>query len=697
MSENFNFFLPLTKIDKDARTVSGYCSTPTLDLDGEVVSLEAIKKALPGYWDWRAVREMHGSSAVGVGKEAHADEKGMFLTAKIVDDAAWNKVIEEVYKGFSIGGRKLAKKGNTITEIEWIETSLVDRPANPDCRFTVAKRAKNSEGAFLLKTAKAPGNKNLSKALLKMAEVSEFLAKADNPPAAQDGFSLPAKTACKAHGKVDCEECAKEATAGEIAKTENPNLADDISHRADKKAKKIKKREVGDKERENLASQGKALPGGGFPIKDKSDLDNARQAVGRAKDPGAARALIRRRASELGVSLPEGWKKKAARSLIAKAESDMAEAAKAKTSKGARGAARPEHLSYLSSPATPPPFLSLKKTGVKSLNAGDGVLETVPSPLSLGDENGGPSGRFELTKSTTDTLVEFLESEDFVMPENTNGSALDNAIQDLIKRASQPSRAQRMQMAQGNLKKAKDARKECAAAIKAAHAMHKSAYLRKEAIIKSGKKPKDDGDADDFDHEEAMSKLQKAYNELEKVSTFTKAAREQLKKVGQTAQSPTTGEADYKVPSGVSSKSQSELTEGKPPLMPTEGGVYPGKAAKFAKNGQVSAEVAELLAENARLEGQADALSKISARDISGRGPMSFDMTKLGIGGRVNAADPIAVAVQESGVNPQALVSDDDQIRKTARAKVAGSFILNGSTGKSILDPSFHGAAGGRE
>jgi hypothetical protein len=68
-------------------------------------------------------------------------------------------------------------------------------------------------------------------------------------------------------------------------------------------------RDVGPEERKSLAEKGKALPGGGFPIKNVGDLRNAIQAFGRAKNPAATKALIKRRAKELGAesALPEDW------------------------------------------------------------------------------------------------------------------------------------------------------------------------------------------------------------------------------------------------------------------------------------------------------------------------------------------------------------------------------------------------------
>jgi hypothetical protein len=62
------------------------------------------------------------------------------------------------------------------------------------------------------------------------------------------------------------------------------------------------KREFSAEQRRSAASSGAALPDGSFPIHNKSDLHNAMQAIGRAKDPAKAKAHIRRRAKALGLS-----------------------------------------------------------------------------------------------------------------------------------------------------------------------------------------------------------------------------------------------------------------------------------------------------------------------------------------------------------------------------------------------------------
>lgn len=145
MSE-FRRFLPIAKIDKAEQMVWGYASTPALDLDDEKVSLKAIKAALPDYLEWSNIREMHQPSAVGVAKEATVDEKGLWLGAKITDPVAWQKCVDRVYKGFSIGGTIVKKVGKTIEELMLVEISIVDRPANPECRIEVVKAAKAVDG-----------------------------------------------------------------------------------------------------------------------------------------------------------------------------------------------------------------------------------------------------------------------------------------------------------------------------------------------------------------------------------------------------------------------------------------------------------------------------------------------------------------------------------------------------------------------
>ncbi len=63
------------------------------------------------------------------------------------------------------------------------------------------------------------------------------------------------------------------------------------------------------KERMELAKEGKAMPNGSFPIRNKQDLHDAIKSWGLAKDKSKAKAWIIKRAKEMGEEsmLPEDW------------------------------------------------------------------------------------------------------------------------------------------------------------------------------------------------------------------------------------------------------------------------------------------------------------------------------------------------------------------------------------------------------
>ena len=137
-------YLPIAKVDAERREVWGYASTEARDDQGEIVKRDALVAALGDYMQFANIREMHQLSAVGVAKEAAIDDKGLYIGAKIVDDQAWQKVVEGVYKGYSIGGRITQRDptdSKTITGLVLNEISLVDRPANPEAVFDYWKAA----------------------------------------------------------------------------------------------------------------------------------------------------------------------------------------------------------------------------------------------------------------------------------------------------------------------------------------------------------------------------------------------------------------------------------------------------------------------------------------------------------------------------------------------------------------------------
>jgi len=142
--------MPLTKIDKARRIVSGFASLDNVDKQDDIVTSEASMGAFAKFRG--NIREMHQPSAIGKMVSFKEDRyfdtdtkkfyKGVFVSAYISKGAndAWEKVLDGTYTGFSIGGRmnkwddaydeKADKTIRVIKEYDLIELSLVDSPAN---------------------------------------------------------------------------------------------------------------------------------------------------------------------------------------------------------------------------------------------------------------------------------------------------------------------------------------------------------------------------------------------------------------------------------------------------------------------------------------------------------------------------------------------------------------------------------------
>jgi hypothetical protein len=129
--------------------VHGIASSEVVDDQGEIVRADAMRAAIPDYMRFPALREMHQLSAAGTTLEAEVGDDGTTrIVAHVVDPIAISKVRNQVYRGFSIGGRVTQREaGNpkAITGLVLNEISLVDRPANPEAIFDCWKASAASE------------------------------------------------------------------------------------------------------------------------------------------------------------------------------------------------------------------------------------------------------------------------------------------------------------------------------------------------------------------------------------------------------------------------------------------------------------------------------------------------------------------------------------------------------------------------
>jgi len=205
-----DLFLPLTKVDVDARMVHGVATAESPDRSGEICDYETTK---PYFQSWSddaraasagkslgAVRAMHGRIAAGKLTDISFDDgnRRILVAAKIVDDDEWAKVLEGVYTGFSQGGRYVKRWNDEATGLtrytaEPTEISLVDVPCLPGATFEVVKDGVVEKRAFAAndireppapapppppEASQIPSGGTLAKAALALASAADKLEKA---------------------------------------------------------------------------------------------------------------------------------------------------------------------------------------------------------------------------------------------------------------------------------------------------------------------------------------------------------------------------------------------------------------------------------------------------------------------------------------------------------------------------------------
>jgi hypothetical protein len=147
---NIRLSMPINKVDKERRTVSGFATLDNLDKQGDIVPSEASVKAFERFRG--NVREMHQPIAVGkivsFKEDKYFDQEeqklynGIYVSAYVSKGAqdTWEKVLDGTLTGFSIGGEindaddiydeEMNKSYRVIKDYSLSELSLVDNPAN---------------------------------------------------------------------------------------------------------------------------------------------------------------------------------------------------------------------------------------------------------------------------------------------------------------------------------------------------------------------------------------------------------------------------------------------------------------------------------------------------------------------------------------------------------------------------------------
>ena len=315
---------PISKTDKTADgdlLVYGKVTDGTIDSDDQIVDPEWSAKALQ---DWFStgpnLRVQHQAQRdpAGVGLDIEIDRDGdhaHWLKALVVEPVAKRLVEKGALRAFSVGIMRPKilthgkARGGLIAGGDLGEVSLVDRPANRNCAFSLVKAAKDGSAEWVGKMegddamiAKALQPTPADVARVKNGNGSVIMTGGDVRPHPEKG-TVP-------------DRILSGMYSDPVANRLNDALAQDaINKIADDEEEALvkageadlgkKHREFSASERRLHAKEGNALPDGSYPIPDKDALRRAailaRSGHGNV---AGARQLIARRAREMGVKNP---------------------------------------------------------------------------------------------------------------------------------------------------------------------------------------------------------------------------------------------------------------------------------------------------------------------------------------------------------------------------------------------------------
>lgn len=266
--------------------VYGKASDGSVDFDNQIVDPQFARKAVE---DWFAsganIRVQHNAQRdpAGVGLSWDHDGDATWVKALVCEPVAKRLVSKGALRAYSVGiarptiERDVTGKarGGIIKDGQWVEISLVDRPANKSCGIQLVK----SEGGYVDEVfgsedaiTKALDGEVLTKGAEVKGDVSDF-----NPSDFEVSFS-----------PNDMAELVMKKMAQRYAEKRNfdPGVGGGV-------------------DRDKLPESDFAGPHRSFPIVSQADVSDALHLVGHADNPDAVRARIRSIADRKGFSMPE--------------------------------------------------------------------------------------------------------------------------------------------------------------------------------------------------------------------------------------------------------------------------------------------------------------------------------------------------------------------------------------------------------
>jgi hypothetical protein len=291
--------------------VHGKASDGGIDSDNQIVDPAWMAKAAPIWMETGGnVRVQHNPTRdpAGVGIKVETDTTGAtWVTTKVIEQQAKRLVAGGALRAYSVGiarptiVRDGTAAGGRITGGELVEISLVDRPANKRCGIQLVKSEDGWVGEIF------GSDEDISKALTSdvlkgdtypFASLTE-VGNADISMTPDMSISFTPNDLMKIMQNKFVEKHYDELAYQIVIDAETETLkAAGVDVEKDH-------RDFSAEARRHQAAQGNALPDGSYPIPDTDALHRAAVLArsGHGNVSGA-RALIARRAKELGVPNP---------------------------------------------------------------------------------------------------------------------------------------------------------------------------------------------------------------------------------------------------------------------------------------------------------------------------------------------------------------------------------------------------------
>jgi hypothetical protein len=311
---------PIDKMETDSNgdlVVYGKASDGGLDSDQQIVDPGWMKTAAQ---EWHAtggnVRESHNPQRpIGKSLEVTTDDSGAtWLRAVVVDPLAQKLASKGVLTAYSVGIARptIVRDGTApngrITQGELVEVSLVDRPANKRCGIRLVKSV---DGVAEFSGEVFGSQEDIAKALgVEISKSSNVTSSTNTITMTPDmSVTFTPDDLMKIMQNKFVEKHYDELAFQAVAEAETEALKEAVrGHNGIyRNGLDVEKdhREFSAEERRHQASQGHSLPDGSYPI---PDTDALRRAAVLARsghgNVSGARALIARRARELGVANP---------------------------------------------------------------------------------------------------------------------------------------------------------------------------------------------------------------------------------------------------------------------------------------------------------------------------------------------------------------------------------------------------------